>query len=142
MQVTIKGTSPTDTLDEGEVRTVELTPYVRNLIRNGLAVQIPRPIAPKFADGGIIERPEQALNQALSQMSSNAREYAHAPAKKTPTKRAAAKKAAKPVEKFDDGGIGSGILRVPDSLSAPERVLSADEAEAFVRAADALADEE
>lgn len=140
MQITIKGTANTDTIELGEVRTVELTPFIRGLIRNGLAEQIPRPTTPKFAEGGLIERP--ALNQALAKLSPNAREFAHAPAKKAPARKAAAKKAAKPVEDFDNGGIGGGILRVPDSLPAPERILSTDEAEAFVRAADALTDEE
>ncbi|MFD3426136.1 hypothetical protein [Nocardia fluminea] len=57
MQITIKGTANTDTLELGEVRTVELTPFIKGLIRNGLAEQVPRPIAPKkYAEGGIIVR--------------------------------------------------------------------------------------
>lgn len=41
MQVTIKGIQNTTHLAQGEVATVELTPFVRGLIRNGLAVQVP-----------------------------------------------------------------------------------------------------
>lgn len=117
MQVTIKGTSPTDTLDEGEVRTVELTSYVRNLIRNGLAVQVPR----------VIPDPAEAKP---------------VPAKKAPAKKTAAKKAAKPVEEFDNGGIGGGIRLMQHDNPAPERVLSSDETKAFDQLGDALADEE
>lgn len=117
MQVTIKGTSPTDTLDEGEVRTVELTPYVRNLIRNGLAVQVPRVI------------PDPA-------------EVKPVPAKKAPAKKAAAKKAGKPVEEFDNGGIGSGMELMAKNVVEPERVLSSDKTKAFDRLSDAITDEE
>lgn len=42
MLVTIKATQDTTHFAAGEVRTVELTPFVRGLIRNGLAVQLPR----------------------------------------------------------------------------------------------------
>lgn len=89
MQVTIKGTSPTDTLDEGEVRTVELTPYVRNLIRNGLAVQVPREL-PKFNQGGLINDPAAAATAIVRDLG------APSPVKKTPAKKTAAKKTPEP----------------------------------------------
>lgn len=114
MQVTIKGTSPTDTLDEGEVRTVELTPYVRNLIRNGLAVQVPRAV------------PDPA-------------EVKPAPAKKVPAKKTVAKKAlAKAAKEFD----GTGILYVPSSLPDPGHGPHAEETHLVEQLRDALADEE
>lgn len=126
MLVTIRGTQATDVLGEGEERTVELTPYIRTMVRNGLVVQVPReqPTPPRYAEGGLITGPKKA------------------PAKKAPAKKAAAKKAAKPVEEFDDGGIGSGILRVPSTLPAPERIVDSEETNLVEQLRDALPGEE
>lgn len=71
MQVTIKGIQTTTHLAKGEVATVELTPFVKGLIRNGLAVQVPN------------ERP------------------APAPVKKTSAKRVAKKAADEPERVLD-----------------------------------------
>jgi hypothetical protein len=41
MQITIEGVVTSDALGEGEQRTVELTPYIRGLLRNRLVRQVP-----------------------------------------------------------------------------------------------------
>ncbi|WP_280413475.1 hypothetical protein [Nocardia asiatica] len=41
MQITIEGVVTSDALEEGEQRTVELTPYIRGLLRNRLVRQVP-----------------------------------------------------------------------------------------------------
>lgn len=114
MQITIKGTAHTDTLELGEVRTVELTPFIRGLIRNGLAEQVPR------------ELPDSV------------------PARKRPRgQRAPGRRRGKAVEEFDTSGDmhPSGTLVSLDSSDQALAKLSPDARE-FVRAADALTDEE
>lgn len=84
MLVTIKATQDTTHFAAGEVRTVELTPFVRGLIRNGLAVQLPRtdpapakPPAKKTARR-VAKKTTDEPESVLAELAPNAREFASA----------------------------------------------------------------
>lgn len=86
MLVTIKATQDTTHFAAGEVRTVELTPFVRGLIRNGLAVQLPRtdpdpapakPPAKKTARR-VAKKTADEPDPVLAELAPNAREFVSA----------------------------------------------------------------
>lgn len=86
MLVTIKATQSTTHFPVGEVRTVELTPFVRGLLRNGLAVQIPRtdpdPVpakaAPKKTARRVVKKTTDEPDPVLAELAPNAREFVSA----------------------------------------------------------------